>query len=238
MCISLIKAHGFKKMLAIADVLPIDQETSDLVVEAGATEGFTFTKMPDTYGLDVTDFQPLLNKIMEEYKKLKPDAVFLMSNPISMPAIYKGLRDLGVTEPIIAGTASAHPAIFSQGPEAVEGVIVMDPAGILNPEALPDSAPNKAMLVDFFTRYNDKYGAAPDMFSTMGADFVTVLAEALKAGGDDKEKIRQALINMSDVMTLEGPMNFTPENTNQGDTSCGYEFQVKNAVFEYVSTLQ
>jgi branched-chain amino acid transport system substrate-binding protein len=238
MCINLIKAHGFKNMLAVSDVLPIDQETADLVAEAGPAEGFTFTKMPDTYGLDVTDFQPLLNKIMEEYKKLKPDAIFLMSNPVSMPAVYKGLRDLGVTVPIIGGSASAHPAIFSQGPQAVEGLIVMDTAGILNPEALPDSAPNKALLVDFFKRYNDKYGAAPDMFSTMGADFVTVLVEALKAGGDDKEKVRQALVNMSNVMTLEGPMNFTPENTNQGDTSCSYEFQVKNAVFEYVRTLQ
>ena len=33
-------------------------------------------------------------------------------------------------------------------------------------------------------------------------------------------------------------MTFTPENTNQGDSACAYEFQVKNAVFEYVRTLQ
>jgi branched-chain amino acid transport system substrate-binding protein len=236
--ISLIKASGYKNMLAVADVLPIDQETGDLVAAAGPTEGFTFTKMPDTYGLDVTDFQPLLNKIMEEYKRLKPDAIFLLSNPVSLPAVYKGLRDLGVTEPIIGGSATAHPAIFSQGPEAVEGLFVMDVSGVLNPEALPDSAPNKALLADFFKRYNDKYGAAPDMFSTMGADFVTVLAAALKVGGDDKEKVRQALVNMSNVMTLEGPMTFTPENTNQGDRTCAYEFQVKNAVFEYVRTVQ
>ena len=84
-------------------------------------------------------------------------------------------------------------------------MIILDIAGILNPEALPDSAPNKALLVDFFTRYNDKYGAAPDMFSTMGADFVMVLAEVLKAGGDDKEKVRQALINLTDFMTLKAP---------------------------------
>ena len=62
--------------------------------------------------------------------------------------------------------------------------------------------------------------------------------KALKAGGDDKEKVRQALVNMSNFMTIEGPMNFTPENTNQGDSSCAYEFQVKNAVFEFVRILQ
>jgi hypothetical protein len=67
-----LKMHGFKNILAVADVLPIDQETADLVVKAGATEGFTLTKMPDTYRRDVTDFQPLLNKIMEECKKPGP----------------------------------------------------------------------------------------------------------------------------------------------------------------------
>ena len=46
--VNLIKAHGFKNMLAVADVLPIDQETADLVAQAGPAEGFTFTKMPDT----------------------------------------------------------------------------------------------------------------------------------------------------------------------------------------------
>jgi branched-chain amino acid transport system substrate-binding protein len=236
--VNLIKANGYKNVLAIADVLPINQEQAGIIAEGAAAEGFAFTKMPDTFGFDQTDFQPLLNKMMEQYKALNPDAVFLFVNPIAAPTVYKGLRDLGVTVPIVGSSSTGHPAIFAQGPQAVDGMAVVDLTGVLNPAALPDDAPNKAMLLDFAKRYQEKYDAAPDMFSTVGADYVTVLAEALKAGGDDKEKVRQALVNLSGVMTLEGPMTFTPDNTNEGDRTCTYEFQVKNAVFEFVRALQ
>ena len=47
------------------DQLSIHQETLDLVAKNGPAEGFTLTKLPDTFGFDQTDFQPILNKLME-----------------------------------------------------------------------------------------------------------------------------------------------------------------------------
>jgi branched-chain amino acid transport system substrate-binding protein len=233
----IIKANGWKNVLAIADVLEIHQETLDLLVKASATEGFTFTKMPDTFGFDITDFQPVLNRIMEEYKKLKPDAVLIYVNPIAAPALYKGLRTLGVTVPIQGSPAAAHPAIFSMGPEAVEGLLVLDSGGIINPAGLPDTWPLKKLQMDFAQRYQAKYNEAPDFFSAVGADMVDVLVAAIKqaGGADDKQKVADALINLKDLVTLEGILNFTPESTTQGITGNMVEFQVKNAQFEFLS---
>ena len=109
-----IKASGWKNVLGLADVLNIDQETLDLVGQAAAAGGYKFTKMPDTFGFDQQDFQPILNKMMEQINTLKPDAIILYVNPIAFPVIYKGLRGLNVTLPILAGTACAHPAIFAR----------------------------------------------------------------------------------------------------------------------------
>ena len=114
-------------------MLAIHQETLDLLVKNGPTEGFTFTKLPDTFGFDQTDFQPILNKIMEAYNAQKPDAVLLYVNPIAAAPLYKGLRSLGVTVPIQGSPAAAHPAIFAMGPEAVEGFLVLDSGGLVNP---------------------------------------------------------------------------------------------------------
>jgi branched-chain amino acid transport system substrate-binding protein len=234
-----IKANGWKNILAIADVLEIHQETLDLLVEAAPTEGFTFTKMPDTFGFDVTDFQPVLNRIMEEYNKLKPDAVIIYVNPIAAPALYKGLRTLGVTTPIQGSPAAAHPAIFSMGPEAVEGFLVLDSGGIVNPAALPDTWPYKPLQLDFVQRYQAKYNEAPDFFSAVGADMVSILAEAMKqAGGpDDKQKVADALINLKDFKSLEGMVNFTPDNTTQGIKGDMVEFVVKGAQFQFINTV-
>jgi branched-chain amino acid transport system substrate-binding protein len=235
----IIKANGWKNILAIADVLSIHQETLDLMVKGASAGGYTFTKMKDTFGFDQQDFQPILNRMMEEYNKLKPDAIIIFVNPLAAPPLYKGLRSLGVTVPIQGSPAAAHPAIFAMGPEAVEGFLVLDSGGIVNPSALSDDWPVKEMQLDFVKRYQAKYNAGPDFFSAAGADMVTVLTEALKqaGGADDKAKVAEALINLKDVKTLEGIMSFTPEDTNQGIKGNMVEFQVKGAQFNFLSVV-
>lgn len=233
-----IKASGWKNIVGLADVLTIDQETLDLVGQAAAAGGYKFTKMKDTFGFDQQDFQPILNKILEQVNTLKADAIILYVNPIAFPVIYKGLRGLNVTLPILAGTACAHPAIFAQGPQAVEGTYVMDSGGNVNPAALPDSWPSKAVQVDFAQRYQAKFNAAPDFFAGVGADQVTVLVAAMKQAGEvDQAKVAQALINLKDLPTLEGVMTFAPDATSMGIHGNMVEWQVKNGQFVLVNTI-
>ena len=233
-----IKASGWKNVIGMADVLTIDQETLDLVGQAASAGGYKFTKMKDTFGFDQQDFQPILNKIMDQINTLKPDAIILYVNPIAFPVMYKGLRGLNVTLPILAGTACAHPAIFAQGPQAVEGAYVMDSGGNVNPAALPDSWPSKALQVDFAQRYQAKYKAAPDFFAADGADVVTVLVAAMKQAGElDQAKVAQALVSLKDLPTLEGLINFTPDATSMGIHGNMVEWQVKNGQFVLVNTI-
>ncbi len=234
-----IKAAGWKNVLALGDVLSIDQETLDVVAKNASASGYTFTKMADTFDLTATDFQPILNKMTEQIKSLKPDAIVLYVNPIAFPALYKGLRALNVTMPILAGTACAHPAIFSMGPQAVEGALVMDSGGNVNPQALPDTWPIKPLQIAFAQAYQAKYNAAPDFFAADGADTVTVLVAAMKqaGGADDKAKVQQALINLKDVPTLEGLMTFTPDATSMGIHGNMVEWVVKNGQFQLINTI-
>jgi branched-chain amino acid transport system substrate-binding protein len=234
-----IKANGWKNIIGIADVLSIHQETLDVLVKNGAAEGFTFTKLPDTFGFDQTDFQPILNKIMEAYNAQKPDAVVIYVNPIAAPPLYKGLRSLGVDVPIQGSPAAAHPAIFAMGPEAVEGFLVLDSGGLVNPAGLPDTWPLKTGQLAFFDAYQAKYNQPPDFFAAAGADLVAVLAEAMKqAGGpDDKAAVAQALVNLKDFVALQGIINFTPEATSQGVTGQMVEWKVQGAQFVLVNTV-
>jgi branched-chain amino acid transport system substrate-binding protein len=234
-----IKNNSWKNILGLADVLPIDQETLDVLVKNASTNGYKFTKMADTFDLGATDFQPILNKMTALIKTLNPDAIVLYVNPLAFPALYKGLRALNVTLPILAGTACAHPAIFAMGPQAVEGAFVMDSGGNANPQALPDSWPTKPMQVAFAEAYQAKYNSPPDFFAADGSDLVTVLVAAMKqaGGADDKAKVAQALINLTNLPTLEGAMTFTPDATSMGIHGSMVEWQVKNAQFVLVNTL-
>ena len=233
----IIADNGWKNILSMADVLSIDQEVLDVLVQDAPSKGFAITKMPDTFGFDQTDFQPIINRIMEESNKMKPDAIILYVNPVALPALYKGLRSVNVTVPILAGPSSAHPAIFSMGPQAVEGLLVLDSGGVVNPQGLPDSWPLKKAQLDFFERYQAKYNASPDFFAALGSDFVTVLTEALKQAGEvDKAKLAQALVNLKDVPTLEGILSFTPEATSEGIQGNMVEWEVKGGQFVLVKT--
>jgi len=237
--VKIFAENGWTNILGIGDVLSIHQETMDLLVEQGAENGFTFTKMEDSFGFDVTDFQPILNRMMEEIDAVQPDAILLSANMIGAAPIYKGLRSLGVTIPIQGSPASAHPALFSLGPDAVEGMLVLDSGGIVNPLALPDDFPLKAGQLDFLDRYQAEYGQPPDFFAAYGADLVTVAVEAMnQAGGaDDRAAVADALINITDLVGLEGIINFTPEATSEGVTGQMVEFQVKGGQFEFVEVV-
>ncbi len=161
--------------------------------------------MPDTFGFDVTDFQPILNRIMEEYNKLKPDAVAPLRQPHRCAALYKGLRTLGVTCPSRAAPPQLTRRSSAMGPDAVEGFLVLDSGGIVNPAALPDTGRSRPCRWTSVQRYQAKYNEAPDFFSAVGADMVAILAEAMKqaGGADDKQKVADALINLKDFTHLK-----------------------------------
>jgi ABC-type branched-subunit amino acid transport system substrate-binding protein len=234
----LIKAHGYKNILAIADTLSIHLETITKLKELSATEGFTLTVLPDTFGLVLPDPQPILNKIMEGYNSVNPDAIFTLSNPMAQPRIYQGLRDLGVTVPIHGSPAAAHPAVLAN-PAAVEGLYVCDSGGMVNPQSLPEDWPVKTLQVDFYDRYKAFYGFAPDFFAAVGADYFYILQAAMKqaGGAEDQAAVAEALQNLTDVPTLEGLQTFTPESTLEGVHGFLVEFQIKNGKFEFVQTL-
>jgi len=234
----LIKAHGYTNILAIADTLSIHQETAIKLAELSETEGFALTVLPDTFGLVLPDPQPILNKIMEGYNEVQPDAIFTLSNPMAQPRIYQGLRDLGVTVPIHGSPAAAHPAVLAN-PVAVEGLYVCDSGGMVNPQSLPDDWAVKTLQVDFYDGYKAFYGFAPDFFAAVGADYFFVLKAAMEqaGGAEDKAAVAEALQNLTDVPTLEGLQTFTPDETLEGVSGFLVEFQIKNGAFEFVQTL-
>jgi hypothetical protein len=59
-----------------------------------------------------------------------------------------------------------------------------------------------------------------------------------KAGGaEDKEAVREALLNLTHVVTLEGMQTYTPIDTTEGVKGFLVEYQIKNGKFECVRTL-
>ncbi len=155
-----IKARGWKTILAITDQILYNQRSLTRSKSRAPLKGSDVTIMPDQVSLAETDLTPYCNKIYAEWKKNPTDAVFLMDAMTQFPQLYKGLRGLGVTAPIVGGPVCAHVASFAMGPEAVEGAIIIGNAAT-NVPALPDDYRNKALMVEYDTLVKEKYRRSP-----------------------------------------------------------------------------
>jgi branched-chain amino acid transport system substrate-binding protein len=228
----IIAKNGWKNIIGMHDILQIHAETLALVKEGAEAGGYQMTVLPDTVGIMEADYSPFINKLKAEYDEIKPDAILLYVNNFAAAPIYKGLRALGVDVPMLSSPAAAHPTLFALGPEAVEGFMVLDVAGLANPAAMPDS-PLKEMQLGFVDAYTAKYDTPPDFLSFDGASMLMTLAEAMKqAGGpDDKAKVAEALINMSGFQTYEGIVQYSPTDTGQGIDSGIVQWTVKGGQF-------
>lgn len=202
---------GYKNVVAIADVIPIHQESIALMKEYYADAGIEkFTALPDKWDLAATDVSPIVAKIAAAAKADKPDALFILSNPIHVPAIQKGLKALGITTPVIGSAAGTSPAIFLQGPEAVEGFTALG-VGITNPAELPDGYPGKEDMLAFSERFMAKYDMPPDFYAGFAYDAVHLMANAQIAAGNptDKEAVRTAMEGTTDWAGCQGVFTYS-----------------------------
>jgi branched-chain amino acid transport system substrate-binding protein len=238
--IDLIKQNGWKSIVGIGDVLSMHQENLDLIAAGADANGYKFDRMPDTITFDQSDFQPIINRIKEEVQKTNADALCFQLTPYIVGPVSAGLRALGVDLPTFCSSAAAHPSFFqTAGPQAVEGIYVLDNAGDANPDQLPDSYPLKQQQLDFKNGYKQANGQDPTVYACMGAGEVVVLAEAMKQAKDvsDSESVRQALVNLTNLPAIEGIVTYTPESTNVGMKNPPVLFQAKNGVFQYVQVM-
>jgi|WetSurMetagenome_2_1015567.scaffolds.fasta_scaffold20902_4 branched-chain amino acid transport system substrate-binding protein len=229
-----IAAQGWKKIVAAADILPPNFQALQILEKDAASKGFTINYLKDTWQLDATDLSPQINKIYAAYQADKPDVLFVMSAIVQTPVLTKGLTDLGVTVPQQSGPVSGHPGIFANGPEAVEGLYFIG-AGVINPSQLPDDYPNKAVMLDFATRYMAKFNEPPSLFAGLGYDSAHILFEGLKAGVDNPAKIRDGIEAIKNLPVSQGTCTYSATDHSLHG---GYnEWQAKGGQFVFVRKL-
>ncbi|MCZ7665105.1 MAG: ABC transporter substrate-binding protein [Thermoleophilia bacterium] len=207
----MMKEAGYKKVVLVHDTIPTFVESVQMTAEFGRQAGIEMIVAPDTWDDGETDLTPVLTKIAAFIQNANPDAVYIGCNVPSFPVVVKTLRSLGVSQPVIGAPSVGHPATFSQGPEAVEGVEFASVL-LVNAGQGPSDYEGTAVAVEFDKRYTEKYGQPADFFSGFGYDTAHILEAGLKGGGDDKAKIRDALESITDLQLANGKYTYTPED--------------------------
>jgi len=157
-----------------------------------------------------TDVLVQLSKI----KDAEPEAVVCWSIHGGGATVTKDMKvNLGMDTPLIMSHGVANKGYISLSGEAANGVIF--PAGkLLVANDLPDSDPQKKVLLQYAADYKAKFGEDPNTFGGHAWDAIKLVVKAIEKVGDDKAKIRDEIESTTNFVGTGGVFNFSPTEHN------------------------
>jgi branched-chain amino acid transport system substrate-binding protein len=182
----------------------------------------------EVYDKKATDLSAVVAKLMAN-KDIQ--AVVNWSIVPAQGILAKNMRQAGWDVPLFQSHGFGNIKYVEAGGAAAEGIIF--PAGrLLIANSLPEDHPQKQLLVKYLIDYETKY--PDDKVSTFGGhayDALTILVAAIEKAGTDKEKVRDAIENMTGLAGTAGVFNFSPEDHNGLDINSFEMLTVKDGKF-------
>jgi branched-chain amino acid transport system substrate-binding protein len=159
----------------------------------------------EVYDKSATDLTAEVTKI----KAAGAEALVNWSIEPAQSIVLKNARQIGLVIPIFQSHGFGNLAYAKAAGAAAEGVVF--PAGrLLVAESLPDSHPQKAVLLAYKRAYETRFQEDASTFGGHAKDAVLLLEAGLKAGGTDREKVRTAIENVHGLVGTAGIYNMSP----------------------------
>ena len=201
-----IKARGFTKVALITGNGGFDKSGRAQCLALAPKYGLVIVA-DEKYGNSDTDMTTQITKIRST------DAQVIVNFGFGKaPAIVtKNIRQLGVKLPLYQSHGVASKKFIELAGEAAEGVR-LPAAGLIVADKLPDTDPQKRVLLAYKNAYETKYGPV----STFGghaydALFITVNA-VRSAGSTDRAKIRDEIEKTKGFVGTGGIFNMSPSD--------------------------
>jgi len=144
--------------------------------------------------------------------------------------VAKNMRQAGWEVPLFQSHGFGNIKYVQAAGAAAEGIIF--PAGrLLIAESLADDNPQKALLMEYKKNYEAKFNEPASTFGGHGYDAITILAAAIAEGGNDRDKVRDAIENLKGFAGTGGVFNFSAEDHNGLDIDAFQMMTVKDGKF-------
>ncbi len=163
----------------------------------------------EVFGPKDVDMKPQLIRIRQK----SPQAVICWGTNPGPAIVAKNMKELGMKQQLFMSHGVASKRFIELAGEAAEGIIL--PAGkLIVAHELPDTDPQKPILLSYIERYKARYGKEPSSFGGHAYDAFLLLKKALEVAGPDRAKIRDALENIKNLKGIHGVFNMSPQDHN------------------------
>ncbi len=194
-------------------------------------------KLAPEFGIEIVEvevYDKKSNDLSAVVAKIKANkdvqAVVNWSIVPAQAIVAKNMRQAGWEVPLFQSHGFGNIKYVQAAGVAAEGIIF--PAGrLLIAESLPDDNPQKALLMAYKKDYETKFNESASTFGGHGYDAITILAAAIKEGGNDREKVRDAIENLKGFAGTGGVFNFSATDHNGLDINAFQMMTVKDGKF-------
>jgi len=218
-----LKRRKLTNIALISGTDAFGKSMRDQCVAVASQNGITI-EHEETYGPRDSDMTPQLTNIRN-----KP-AVKAVVNPGfgQGPAIVtRNYRQLGISVPLYQSHGVASKQFIDLAGAAADGVR-LPAAALLVASKLPDSDPQKKVVVDYTRKYQEKTGQPVSTFGGHAYDGLMILVQAMeRAKSADKAKVRDEIEKTKGYVGTGGIVTMTPTDHMGLDLSAFRILEIK-----------
>jgi branched-chain amino acid transport system substrate-binding protein len=200
-----MKGRGITKIALISGAGGFDRSMRQECLKVAGNFGVSVVA-DESYGAKDSDMTAQLTKIKNTA------GVQAVVNPGfgQGPAIVtKNFRQLGMTVPLYQSHGVASKEFIKLAGPAAEGVR-LPAAALLVADILPDSDPQKKVVLDYKNAYEKKFGSEVSTFGGHAYDGLFLAVAAIKkANSTDRAKVRDALESIRGYIGTAGIVNMS-----------------------------
>ncbi|MFA6450099.1 MAG: ABC transporter substrate-binding protein [bacterium] len=206
--LSYLEKQGVNKIAFINDSNAFGMSGRNEMENAAPQHGFEIVAKETFNGTD-TDMTSQLTRI----KGTNAQAIVCWGTNPGPAVVTRNMKQLGMKIPLIMSHGVANNKYVELAGASADGVVM--PAGrMIVAEQLPDTDPQKPVLMKFAADFKAKYGKNADHFGGHAYDAITLVFDALKNVGPDKEKIRADIENKKGFIGTDGVFNYSAKDHN------------------------
>jgi branched-chain amino acid transport system substrate-binding protein len=203
-----MKARGFSRAALISGSGGFDKSMRGECLKVAKNHAIAIVA-DETYGAGDTDMTAQLTKVRNA-----PGVQAVLNAGFGQgPAIVtKNYKQLGIQQPLYQSHGVASKQFIQLAGDAAEGVR-LPAAALLVAETLPDSDPQKKVVVDYKRAYEARFKQDVSTFGGHAYDGLMLAVQAMqKAGSTDKAKVRDALETIRGYMGTAGVVNMSAQD--------------------------
>jgi branched-chain amino acid transport system substrate-binding protein len=201
------KTKGWKKIGLARDSSAFGEGVPELLNELGKADGISVV-VTEKFAPDATEFTAQMLNI----RNARADMNLIWGIPPAAALAQKAYRQLGITAPVMQSHGIGNQVFLDTAGAAADGLVA--PVGrLVVADQLPAGDPQKQVLTQFVADYKAAYNNEnPSTFAGHAWDAFQLAADAFKAVGSEKQKVRDRLEQVNGFVGVTGVYKMTAKD--------------------------